>query len=368
MLASPMVTQVLKVLDRAARAEELDHAGAVLRAGGLVAFPTETVYGIAVAATHPEAVERLYEVKRRPRAKAMSLMVAGMEPVLERCPTIPPKALALMKRFWPGPLTIVLPTVAPDGSEGGWIGFRYPDHPLAQGLVRAAGVPLLVPSANISGRPPATSAQEVLRQFPDEIDLVIDGGPTGGGLASTVVQVRGDEVTVLREGAIPEQRIDRPHGAHVLFVCTGNTDRSPLAAALLRRRLSMALGCPEDELEARGLTVRSAGLGADPGRRASRRCRRVAQEEFDPPLDLEQHRSHKLTQEMVEEATRVFCMERYQREEILAFFPHRVRDVFLLDPEGSDVRDPSGQSLEAYRRLARRLDAAAVLIAGTLVS
>ena len=154
----------------------------------------------------------------------------------------------------------------------------------------------------------------------------------------------------------------------VLFVCTGNTDRSPLAAAILRRRLAEAVGCEEDALEEHGFRIASAGLAADPGRRASRKARAVAREDFQPALDLEHHRAHKLTEEMIEGSTRVICMEREQQQQILAFFPHRVRDIVLLDPEGADIEDPIGRNMAAYRKLARRLDAAAALIAGSLLA
>jgi L-threonylcarbamoyladenylate synthase len=361
-----MRTEVLKVQDRSALSEELKRAGRILRGGGLVAFPTETVYGIAVAATIPDAVARLYELKKRPRDKPMSMMVAGMEPVQDRCPEIPPKALQLIKRFWPGPVTLVLPTTRPDGTSGGLVGFRYPSHPLAQGLVEAAGVPLLVPSANLSGDAPAKTADEVLKYFPEQLDLVIDGGRTQGGHESTVVKVEGDTVTVLREGAIPEWRIRHPQRAHILFVCQGNTDRSPLAEAILRRTLAERLGCSEDKLAELDYHVTSAGTSAEPGHRASRRTRQVARELFQPPIDLEEHRSRKLTEEMLNQATRIVCMERSQREEILAFYPHRVRDVILLDPEGSDIADPVGHGMDVYRRLAKRLSGAATLIAGSL--
>ncbi|MHC5010174.1 MAG: L-threonylcarbamoyladenylate synthase [Planctomycetota bacterium] len=357
-----MATEVLRVADQAALHKELTRAGEILRAGGLVAFPTETVYGIAVSEEHPEAVERLYRLKGRPRSKPMTTMVADMAEVFDRCTNVSPTARALMRRFWPGPLTIVLP-----GEGGRMHGFRLPSRPLARGLVREAGVPLLVPSANISGQPPATTAEEVLRQFPSELDLVIDGGPAEAGIASTVVQVVGDRIEILREGSIPESRLRDPHGGTILFVCQGNTDRSPLAVALLRRRLARHLGLPESELEARGYRIRSAGIAAEAGKKASLNARRVAQEWEGEPLDLSSHRAVKLTGDMVESASRIFCMERDQREQILAFYPERERDVLLVDPEGRDIADPAGSPLAEYRRLAKRLDAAAALILWTLV-
>ncbi len=353
-----MATQVFSVIDRSARREELERAGEILRRGGLVAFPTETVYGIAVAADLPDAVDRLYALKSRPRSKPMTILVADTGPVFDRCPRVSPAARELMRRFWPGPLTLVL-----TDRDGHWTGFRLPDHPLARGLVRQAGVPLLVPSANLSGRPPATTAAEVLEQFPKELDLVIDGGPAIGGTASTVVRVDGDEIDVLRESAIPEQRLRDTHRATVLFVCHGNTDRSPLAAALLRRRLARQLGVADEQVEAMGYRILTAGVGARPGKPASVSTRRIARGWEDGPLDIEGHRSRALTTDLVESATRIFCMEPEQREQILAFFPHRERDVLLIDPEGRAVADPAGRPFDHYQRLARRLDAAAQLIA-----
>lgn len=361
-----MATEVLRVLDRTALATELARAGEILRGGGLVAFPTETVYGIAVAASQPAAVERLYRLKGRPTHKAMTLMIADCAPVQERCPDVPPRAVELMKRFWPGPLTIVLPSPALEGM-GGMIGFRLPAHPLARGLVRAAGVPLLVPSANPSDLPPARTAEQVLSYFPEGLDLVIDGGAAEGGESSTVVKVEGDEVVVLREGAISSHRVLEPHRERLLFVCTGNTDRSPLAAALVRRQLCQRLGCTEEQLLERGYEVLSAGLAADEGRRASRKAR-VALQEFSPTLSLEGHRAQRLGNELVMGATRIFCMERQHAQQVLAFFPHRVRDVVLIDPEGQDVPDPISEPMDAYRRLIRRLDAAASLIAVSVVA
>jgi L-threonylcarbamoyladenylate synthase len=350
-----MSTEVVCVEDRSDVAAELRRAGEILRRGGLVAFPTETVYGIAVAATVPEAVERLYAIKGRPRSKPMTVMVSDVAEVRRRCPRLPAAAERLMERFWPGPLTLVLKDAA-----GHMTGFRVPNHPLAVGL--------LVPSANRSSHPAPTTAEAVLREFPDELDLVIDGGSAEGGVPSSVVQVTDEGIDVLRAGAIPEARILDSSRTEVLFVCTGNTDRSPLGAALLARRLAERLGCTEAELDGRGFAVRSAGLEAPEGKPASAAVVKVAKEWLGGPLDLEHHRAKRLTEEMLERATHVFCMERRHREEILAFFPARARDVRLLDPEGNDVEDPAGRSPFAYKRLAGRLDAAAALLAGGLVA
>ncbi len=366
-----MTTPVLRVSDRSSLPRVLAQAGELLREGGIVAFPTETVYGLAASALHPGAIERLYAIKGRERSKPMTLMIADLGAVEKRAARIPPAAARLMKHFWPGPMTLVL-DAAPDAVAGpeaisGAIGFRWPDHPLALGLVRAAGVPLLVPSANRAGEAAATNADDVLAAFPEELDLVIDGGPSTGGTASTVVRVHGDDVTVLREGAIPTWRIEDPNEVRILFVCTGNTDRSPLAAAILRRRLAERFGVSEEQLGGIGYRVASAGLAAAPNHRASRPARDIAKRLFQPPLDIEGHRSRVLSTADVRGASHIFCMERDHVDQILAFFPGRERDVRLLDPEGGDVADPAGKNMATYERLARRLDAAAALIVGSVV-
>ena len=363
MLPSAMVTEIVSVEDRSDVAAELHRAGEILRRGGLVAFPTETVYGIAVAATIPAAVERLYALKGRPRDKPMTVMVHDLEDVRRRCPKVPPAAERLMARFWPGPLTLVL-----KDADGHMTGFRLPNHPLARRLVREAGVPLLVPSANRSGNEPATTAEAVLREFPTELDMVIDGGSAQGGVPSSVVQVVGNDVEVLRAGAIPEARLVDGHRAHVLFVCTGNTDRSPLAAAIFSRRLAERLRCEGSELESRGFFVSSAGLEAQVGSPASASAQKSASEWPGSPLELDGHRSRKLSEAIVDAATQIVCMERWHREEILAFFPGRSADVRLLDPEGRDIEDPAGRSSLVYRRLVGRLDAAAQLLIASVVA
>ena len=180
----------------------LKEAAGILRSGGLVAFPTETVYGLGADATNPQAVERLNQVKGRPPEKPYSWHLASSDQIQTLVPSIPAKARRLMERLWPGPLTIVWPT-----AEGKTLGFRVPDHSVAQAFLRACGVLVVAPSANRAGASPAIDAATVLAAFDGDIHAVIDSGPTPLGRESTVVKVTGDGIEILREGAIASDRI-----------------------------------------------------------------------------------------------------------------------------------------------------------------
>ncbi len=177
-------------------------AAEILRAGGLVAFPTETVYGLGVDAGNAKALARLNQVKGRPPDKPYSLHIHSAEQVHALVPSVPPLAGRLMQRFWPGPLTIVLP-----GANGQTVGFRLPDHPVALAFLKACNVPVAAPSANRSGSPPPTDAKEVLAALNGGLDCLLDGGPTKLGRESTVVEVLADRVEIRREGAIGKDDI-----------------------------------------------------------------------------------------------------------------------------------------------------------------
>jgi L-threonylcarbamoyladenylate synthase len=180
----------------------LAEAARLLLAGGLVSFPTETVYGLGADATNPKAIDRLNQVKGRPPEKPYSLHLHNPEQMRAYVADIPPQARRLIERFWPGPLTIVMPS-----KDGSTVGFRLPDHPIAQAFLASCGVPVAAPSANRSGSPPPTDAQEVLAALGAELDCVLDGGPTRLGRESTVVEIIGGRVEIRREGAIPKDEI-----------------------------------------------------------------------------------------------------------------------------------------------------------------
>jgi L-threonylcarbamoyladenylate synthase len=183
----------------------LAEAAGALSAGGLVAFPTETFYGLGAAALDPVAVRNVFALKGRPDTRALLVLVDGVA-MAESIAEIPYHARPLIARHWPGPLTLVFrarPVVPSEVTAGtGTIGVRWSSHAIARGLAGALGAPITAPSANLTGATPPTSAADVLRVFAHGIDIVLDGGTTAGGLASTVLDMTVDPPRVLRAGAV----------------------------------------------------------------------------------------------------------------------------------------------------------------------
>jgi L-threonylcarbamoyladenylate synthase len=186
----------------------------VLHGGGLVAFPTDTVYGVGALAFNSAAVESIYVAKSRPNEKAIPILLGGVDDLAKVTSFVPPMTLTLAARFWPGPLTLVVPK-HPDlpeaVSSAATVGVRVPDHPAARRLLQAAG-PMAVTSANLSGQASPSTASEVLIQIGGRIALILDGDRTPGGVPSTVVDCLGVEPKILREGPISRDEIDRALG------------------------------------------------------------------------------------------------------------------------------------------------------------
>jgi L-threonylcarbamoyladenylate synthase len=200
------MTQTVAIDPVAPERQALSEAAAVLRGGGLVAFPTETFYGLGASALHPAAVRRIVEVKGRPEGKPLLILVDSIAMVESVALEVPARGRALMARHWPGALTLVLrarPEV-PDGvtAGSGTVGVRLSAHPIARALVGALGKPVTAPSANPSGLAAPTTAAEVLAHFRGRIELVLDGGATAGGEPSTVLDVTVDPPRLIRAGAV----------------------------------------------------------------------------------------------------------------------------------------------------------------------
>jgi L-threonylcarbamoyladenylate synthase len=191
--------------------EAIEKALALLQKGELVAFPTDTVYGLAADVHNPQAIERLYLAKGRDASKAIAVLVGSTQALAQVAAPMPPTAQRLVETFWPGPLTVVIecrPDLPQNLSPRPTIGVRMPDHPAALALLNAAG-PLAVTSANLSNAANTASAEEVLEQLGGRIALILDGGHTPGGLPSTVVDCTQPELKILRPGPISAEEIAR---------------------------------------------------------------------------------------------------------------------------------------------------------------
>lgn len=195
---------------------DIDNAVAILRRGGLVAFPTETVYGLGADARNPAALGKLYATKGRPAGHPVIVHLADVSQLAQWARELPPAAVRLAAKFWPGPLTLILPR-APAVSDvvtGGQdtVGLRIPSHPVAQALLTKFGSGVAAPSANRFGRVSATTAQHVTQEFGEGVDCVLEGGPSEIGIESTIVAVTGARLVLLRPGHIPAREIEQAAG------------------------------------------------------------------------------------------------------------------------------------------------------------
>jgi L-threonylcarbamoyladenylate synthase len=238
-------------------------AAAALRAGGLVAFPTETVYGLGAHARDADAVGRIFAAKGRPADNPLIVHLPDVAAVGSVVAALTPLAEDLAHRYWPGPLTLVLDARAdlPRITTGGLttVAVRVPDHPVAAALLAEAGVPVAAPSANRSGRPSPTTAEHVLADLGPDVDLVLDGGPCPVGVESTVVDARGDRPIVLREGSITREDLG--------LAATDHASPDRLAASPGTRYRHYA---PDCELE-----LVAPGAGPDRARQLAAEGRRV---------------------------------------------------------------------------------------------
>ncbi len=195
----------------------IEAAADILRRGGLVAFPTETVYGLGADALNADAAAKIYAAKGRPSDNPLIVHIADTKDVYKLAEHVPEKAVMLMEAFWPGPLTIILSKkpIVPDGTTGGLptVAIRMPSHPVAQALIRQSGVYIAAPSANTSGRPSPTTAAHVAEDMNGRIDMILDGGEVGIGIESTIVDLTGDEPTILRPGYITRAMLEQIIGA-----------------------------------------------------------------------------------------------------------------------------------------------------------
>ncbi|MAE62551.1 MAG: threonylcarbamoyl-AMP synthase [Planctomycetaceae bacterium] len=334
-------------------------AAKLLKAGRLVVFPTETVYGVAASAASPQAIQRLRDVKNRADDQPFSVHLPEPDHIaryvdLENQPTL----RRLVRKTLPGPVTFIVTVsddviverldqlgFAPDDHQRLYhqntIGLRCPDQPVGQALLGCVDAPIVATSANQTGQPPATDAATAAAALGDAVDLVLDGGSARHARASTILRVDGSDVTVIREGVIDQRYLDKLLRRTVLFVCSGNTCRSPMAAALARTDLND----PRIDVISAGVFAGSGSPMSDDARRA------VEQLGVDPGA----HRSQALTPELLAQADVVFGMTQSHVAAAHQMSPASADKIKLLDADGADIDDPIGAGLDMYVECATRI-------------
>ena len=324
--------------------------------GDLVAFPTETLYVIVANPLIPSAVQKLVELD--PQGRRTLLLKSCFE-LWDYLPEMPPHADKLSRRAWPGPLTLSLPQAMVEGvfrdfdpsvqkaliADDQSVSFRVSAQEILQEVLRLCPAPLIACAERIDQERMPRNAADLAAQFGEQIAMILDDGPTRYGEPSTIVAVDNHGWKIAEMGVVSDCTLQRLCSEVYLFVCTGNTCRSPMAEALFRKLLSERLHCHDEELIDRGFNVISAGLSAGNGSPASREAVNILAEEG---IDLRNHESQPLTERLLLHADHVFTMTRGHRQSILSAYPDFSDRVNLLSSDHLDISDPYGGGAREY--------------------
>jgi tRNA threonylcarbamoyl adenosine modification protein (Sua5/YciO/YrdC/YwlC family) len=364
-LMPPVVINLRKADDSR---DVVHRAVQTLAEGKLVVFPTETVYGLAASARRADGVQRIFDAKGRSENSPLALAIRSAEDAWDYAPSLGLKAQRLARRCWPGPITLVvqhgddeslirqLPAevrsaVAPNGE----VGLRVPAHAVLLDVLHMLAGPIALTSANLSGQPDATTAEAAIASLGQHVGLVLDDGPCRYGQPSTVVRASQDSYECLREGVVPCSALERLAAMLIVIVCTGNTCRSPMSEAILRKLIAEKMGCTPEETEERGVIVMSAGVSASPGSCAAPEAVEVMKQRG---LDLSRHESQPLGEKLVKQADLILGLTNAHRQAIIRRWPEASSRTQVMRMDRGDIEDPIGAPAEVYVQCAGQIEQA----------
>jgi tRNA threonylcarbamoyl adenosine modification protein (Sua5/YciO/YrdC/YwlC family) len=344
-------TQIFKLNPKKPDVKKIKKAASVLKKGGIVAFPTETVYGLAASSRNSQAIDKLYKIKRRPKNKPFPIQVDQLKSLKDFKVELSKDAKVLIDKYWPGPLTLVL-----NSKNDEKIGFRIPQNKISQKLLKETAIPLCVPSANFSGENPAKSAKDVIINFDGIIEIIIDGGRCKKAIESTVVDLTATPYKVLREAAISVKELNQSLKSKnkfvkvkkILFVCTGNSCRSVMAKGLL-----------ENESK-KDLIVQSAGIAVFSGMPPTEETIKTMKKRG---IDVSQEKAQGASASLLQEADLILVMEPKHKDFIIERFPEAKNRTHLLKEykrkdklDDYSISDPIGRPFNFYQKVYNEIE------------
>lgn len=358
-----MAADVVSILDARDYRDQIDRAASLLREGGLVVLPTETVYGAAACLTNRPAMEKLRALPPAASGKPLVIHLGRSEDARRYLGPLNEYGQRLLHKLFPGPVSLQFEVTAERQAEvarelgvgveeiydNGSITLRCPSDLIFSDVVGEVKAPVVVRRAGADEQ--AQQPRFAQEEWGGQVDLIFDCGPTRYAKPSTLVKVRADSYEIARAGVFDQRIIDRLLKTTVLFVCSGNTCRSPMAEAITRKLLSEKLGVGPEELEKKGLNVISAGSFAFPGAKASAPAVEAMKH---MGADLSKHRSRPLSVELIHQADHIFTMGRSHKQAVLSLVPSAAEKVATLDPD-RDIEDPIGGDVELYESLAEHM-------------
>lgn len=349
------------------RRDIVHRAVQIVAEGGIIAMPTETSYCAVASGLDSDSVRRLISLGKQFGSSNFLLSVKSGEDALDYAPRMSSLGRRFARRCWPGPLTLMLEAVDAESAitqlpsvtrhsvlRDGYASFRVPAHDAFNAVSRLSVGPLVMLNLLDKESRDVTIPANAQAMYGEQLEAILDDGPSRFAQPATVVKVTGNDYSILREGVVNQAALQRFAETMILLVCTGNTCRSPMGEMLMKNAIAKKLGCSIEELEKHGVVVASAGTQAMSGGRASPEA---VQAMAERGLDLRKHHSQPIHERLAKQADIILTMTQRHRKAILDQWPELAPRTALVSRDRGDVADPIGGPLEVYQACASQMDA-----------
>lgn len=327
-----------------------------LSEGGIAVLPTETVYGMAARWDNKKSISRLLDIRQSPADKNLTIAIGSISQLSKYVKVCAPSTKRIIEKFMPGPITVVF-----DYEN---TGIRFPDNEFTRKVLSECNFPIVLPSANTSGKEPKTRGEDVIKEFSEKVDIIVDAGITKYKTSSTVIRSGYGILKELRNGIISFDEIRKTARMTIAFVCTGNTCRSPLAEIFTKSLLAQKYEVPIKDLAEFGYNIISCGTATWDGLPASNFAVESANRYN---LDLTNHKAMQINLQIIKESDRIFCMSEEHISYILKLFPDSIIKLMKLRADGENIQDPAFSSYKEYETCAIQIKQEVEKIVETLL-